>query len=663
MRQALLHAMMALACLACKGTEEGNASVPGRTPAEVAEVRRASLDSTVKDLVLRARAYDRADNLDSARILYEEAAAEAPQIKDWLYLRAAGVARDKSQRDRLLNRIELPAAVARKAPTEAIALERSGDAAAAIAAYTAIGNRFAAIRLGMLKPDDTAAMKSARVALISFIGSASGGQDVRDAIALFDRTWKNPTSAEQLSIGRGAYRSGVSGRAVTGYTKAFTAGLGTAQDRFNSGFLLARLNRDREAMAEYAKITAPASLAAAARYQRARAMLALGQRENARAALRQITTAYPNDTSAASALLLLADLATDDNRDAAARSTLQSLATRYPRTRHAPAALFRAGVIAYVAGDFRTAANELDSVFTLYPAASDALAAGYWAGRAWAARGDTAAAKTRWRRLLEREPASYYSVKSAQRLGVPLLADTSKTNRYPDVPAVTDAMTRIAILRDFGMDTELRFEQDALYADASETPERLVATAWALSGTDQSSRSMALGRRAVAEVGPSAQNYRLVYPVLVREALNTQSKANGLDPALVASLIRQESNFNPRATSPVGARGLMQLMPSVGRTIARSKAIPGYTDESLYDPTVNITLGTQHLSGLFRRTSQLERVLAAYNAGESRVARWITKGGVGDPEMFTERIPFVETRDYVRAIIRNRAFYSALYDW
>lgn len=655
--------MMALACLACKGTEEGNASVPGRTPAEVAEVRRASLDSTAKDLVLRARAYDRADNLDSARILYEEAAAEAPQIKDWLYLRAAGVARDKSQRDRLLNRIELPAAVARKAPTEAIALERSGDAAAAIAAYTAIGNRFAAIRLGMLKPDDTAAMKSARVALISFIGSASGGQDVRDAIALFDRTWKNPTSAEQLSIGRGAYRSGVSGRAVTGYTKAFTAGLGTAQDRFNSGFLLARLNRDREAMAEYAKITAPASLAAAARYQRARAMLALGQRENARAALRQITTAYPNDTSAASALLLLADLATDDNRDAAARSTLQSLATRYPRTRHAPAALFRAGVIAYVAGDFRTAANELDSVFTLYPAASDALAAGYWAGRAWAARGDTAAAKTRWRRLLEREPASYYSVKSAQRLGVPLLADTSKTNRYPDVPAVTDAMTRIAILRDFGMDTELRFEQDALYADASETPERLVATAWALSGTDQSSRSMALGRRAVAEVGPSAQNYRLVYPVLVREALNTQSKANGLDPALVASLIRQESNFNPRATSPVGARGLMQLMPSVGRTIARSKAIPGYTDESLYDPTVNITLGTQHLSGLFRRTSQLERVLAAYNAGESRVARWITKGGVGDPEMFTERIPFVETRDYVRAIIRNRAFYSALYDW
>jgi soluble lytic murein transglycosylase len=661
--KAVVTVLVAIAVTGCGGTEEGNASVPGKTPAEVAEVRRAALDTSAKATVLRARAYDRADNLDSARILYEEAARLAPQIKDWLYLRAAGVARTKADRDRLLARVELAPAVARKGPTEAIALERSGDVPAAIAAYTTVGNRFAAIRLGMLRPDDSAAMRTARVALASFIGSSSGGQDVRDAIALFDRTYKDPTAAEQLSIGRGAFRSGVSGRAVTGYTRAFAGGIGTAQDRFNAGLMLARLNRDREAMTEYGKITAPSSLAAAARYQRARALLALGQREDARAALRQITTTYPSDTSAASALMLLADLATDDNRDAAARATLQSLATRYPRTRHAPAALFRAGLISYVAGDMRTAANELDSVFTLYPNASDALAAGYWAGRAWMARGDTAAARARWRRLIEREPASYYSAKSAERLGIRLVADTSRTNSYPEIAPVTDAMTRIAILRDFGMDTELRFEQDALYAAAGESPERLVATAYALSGTDQSSRSMALGRRAVAEVGPTAQNYRLMYPVLVREELITQSKANGLDPALVASLIRQESAFNPRATSPVGARGLMQLMPSVGRTIARTRGIAGYTDESLYDPSINITLGTQHLSGLFRRTSQLERVLAAYNAGESRVARWINKGGAGDPEMFTERIPFVETRDYVRAIIRNRAFYTALYDW
>jgi soluble lytic murein transglycosylase len=656
----LLAMCASLVVSGCKG-KEGNASVPGSS--STADPGRSRVDSTARAIVLRARAFDRADNLDSARILYEAAAKEAPEVQDWMYLRAAGVTRDESQRRRLLDRVESAVAKSRIAPTEAIARERSGDIAGAIAAYTTAGDTFAAIRLGMLKPDDTAAMTGARAALIRFVGSAPPGQNVRDAIALFDRTYRDPTPADQLALARGAYGSGVTARAVTGYARAFAAGLGTPRDHYNAGLMLARLNRDREAMAAYGRIGAPAPLAAAARYQRARAMLALGQREQARSALRAITTAFPDDTSAASALLLLADLATDDNRDAAARSTLLTLATRYPRTRHAPAALFRAGIIAYVARDYRVAAAELDSVFTRYPGAADALASGYWSGRAWAALGDSSAAKTRWRRLLEREPASYYSVKSAQRLGIPLLADSAKTDRYPDVPEVAAAMRRIALLRDFGMELELGFEQDALYEAASGSKERLVATAHALAGTDQSARSMALGRRAVTESGPSAQNYRLVYPVLVRESLIEFSKTNGLDPSLVAALIRQESGFNPRATSPVGARGLMQLMPSVGRTIARSKRIPGYTDESLYDPAINIQLGTQHLSGLFRRTSNVERVLAAYNAGESRVARWINKGGAGDPEMFTERIPFVETRDYVRSIVRNRAFYRELYAW
>ena len=264
---------------------------------------------------------------------------------------------------------------------------------------------------------------------------------------------------------------------------------------------------------------------------------------------------------------------------------------------------------------------------------------------------------------MAKEGGSYYSVQSAKRLGIPLLADKSLEDNYPKVDEVDAATRRIAILKDFGMDTEAKFEQDYLFDKAATSPERLVATSHALAGTDQSTRSINLGRRAVETVGPTAQNYRLVYPVLVRDKLIESSKENGLDPILVASLIRQESNFNPRATSPVGARGLMQLMPPVGRTIARSKGISDYTDESLYDPAINIRLGTNHLSTLFRRTSNIERVLAAYNAGESRVARWIQKKGASDPEIFTERIPFVETRDYVRSIVRNRAFYSTLYEW
>src|SRR5688500_9518535 len=621
----------ALLITTCRGGEgEAAASAPGEGRGQ-STVQAA--DSATRNLVLRARGYDRADALDSARMLYEEAALAAPEVRDWLYLRAAGVTRDKAHRDRLLERIELAAARERRAPTEAIALERSGDVEGAIKAYTTAGDRFAAIRLRMLKPDDTASMAAARRDLSSFIATGGSGQNVRDAIGLFDKSFTEVTPSEHLALARGAFAAGNAARAVTGYTRAFAGGAGNGRDRFNAGAMLARLNRDREAAAVYAAVSSPASLAAAARYQRARALLAMGQRENARSALRAITTQFPADTSAASALLLLADLATDDNREAAATSTLRTLANRYPRTRHAPAALFRAGIISYAAKDFRTAARVLDSVVTLYPGANDALASAYWSGRAWATIGDTATAHARWRALLAKERGSYYSVKSAARLGIPLLADTTRMNRYPSVPDVDAAMRRIALLRDFGMDTELRFEQDQLYRDASQSPDRLVATAHALSGTDQATRSITLGRRAVEEVGPSAQNYRLVYPALVKQTLIESSKANGLDPVIVAALIRQESNFNPRATSPVGARGLMQVMPSVGRSLARSQRIRGYTDESLYDPVINVRLGTQHLAGLFRRRPQLERVLAAYNAGEARVARWIQKAGANDPEL------------------------------
>ena len=653
----MLVAAAFLSAAACDETE--GSAVSG----EAVSLRDSVEDSPAKEIVLRARAFDRADNLDSARALYEEAAKIAPLVKDWLLLRAAGVTRDKSVRDDYLDDVELPVARDRRVPTEAIALERSGDVEGAIAAYTAAGDRLSAVRLRMLVPSDTAKMLAARRSLIDILSRPGNAQNARDGIILFDKVYTVPSAAENLVIARAAYLGGLAARTASSYAKAFAAGLGTGKDRFDAGNMLARLNRDREAIQSFDRVAAPSGLAAAARYQRARAQLALGQRDAARATLREITTRFPADTTAASALFLLADLATDDNRDAASRSAFLSLAKRFPRTRHAPAALFKAGLIAFIAGDHRGAANELDSVVSQYPGADDALAAAYWSGRAWKQLGDTAQANRRWRALIAKEGGSYYSVQSAKRLNIPLLADRSLENNYPKVEEVDAAVRRISILRDFGMDTEARFEADRLYADATSSNERIVATAYALAGTDQSTRSITLGRQAVAKVGPTAQNYRLVYPVLVREALIESSRENGLDPALVASLIRQESNFNPRATSPVGARGLMQLMPPVGRTLARSKGIAGYNDESLYDPAINIKLGTTHLAALLRRTSNLERVLAAYNAGESRVTRWITKAGASDPEVFTERIPFVETRDYVRAIVRNRAFYGTLYQW
>ena len=596
-------------------------------------------------------------------MLYESAAEKIEPISDWLYLRAAGVTRDASDRQKYFRKLETEVAKSRRAPTEAIALERAGDLDGAIRAYETAGMRVDALRLMAANPTDTARVAQARSRLIAYLAGRPSRENSRDGVALFDKLFPKASPSEQLTLARAAYNAGSTGRAVAGYTAAFRAGLGTSEDHFADGMMLARLNRDAEAAAQFARVAAPPSLAAGARYQRARALLAMGRGSEARAALRGITTTYPSDTSSASALLLLSDLASDELRDADARSTLLTIVQRFPRSRHAPTALFRAGLIAYVSGNRVAAAAELDSLSELYPQSDDALAATYWAGRAWQQRGDKVKAEAHWRAVMARDGTSYYSVLSARRLKVALLRDSSRADNYPRVRDVEEATRRIAMLQDVGMDTEAKLEYDQLFNDATKSPERLVATARALKGGEQSQRAITLGRRAVADVGPTPQNYRLMYPVVERDALDSSARANGLDPALVAGLIRAESSFNPRATSPVGARGLMQLMPNVGRALARARGIQSFDAERLYEPVTNIRLGTAHLAGLFRGNREIAQILAAYNAGESPVKRWVRKAGASDPEIFTERIPYVETRDYVRGVVRNRAFYRALYDW
>ncbi|MDQ3996765.1 MAG: lytic transglycosylase domain-containing protein, partial [Gemmatimonadota bacterium] len=175
-------------------------------------------------------------------------------------------------------------------------------------------------------------------------------------------------------------------------------------------------------------------------------------------------------------------------------------------------------------------------------------------------------------------------------------------------------------------------------------------------------RAMQLARRALTRGAPAdARTYRLLYPFGYEDLVRAEAKARQVDPALVAALIRQESNFEPRAVSRVGAAGLMQIMPEVGRKLATAHGFTTWKDPLLRQPEVNVQLGTAHLATLLRQYRDVGHALAAYNAGSGRVARWLTKRGTEDPEVFVERIPFTETRDYVRIVQRNRAIYGALY--
>lgn len=647
----------AAACQNPKSGQRDSAAVlAGDTTAHV-------LPADTRALVLRARELDRADSLEEARAAYSEAATKLPQLADWLYLRAAGVTADSARRASYFAKIRSDVARGRISITDAIARERARDVPGAIRAYTAAGERLAALRLRVNPPSDDASRAAARGDLVAFVTNAGSSASAREAIDLFDKVFTAPTPGEDLSIARVAGRAGLPDRAAKGYARALAAGLGDASDNFSYGSVLFRLRRYADAASQFTRVRTPPNLAAAAQYQRARAQVASGNIDAGRATLRAITTAYAGDTSSASALLLLADLATDENRDQDARQALATLLKRFPSGRHAATARFRAGMISYIEADRKSAVAQFDSLYGRDSNSAEALASLYWAGRSYSALGNTSKAKDRWRAIIRREPLSYYAVMAARKLDTALVsADRSPAN-YARIPSVDSALNRVVELKDLGMDVEAGFENDRLFRDALADQRIMVATAHALAGSDQSSRSIALGKRALDEIGYSPENFRLYFPVLERETLISSSKTNGLDPALVAALIRQESNFNPQATSPAGARGLMQLMPAVGQQLAAEKGIGPWNPDLLYDPAVSIRLGTAHLSTLVRKYPELVKALAAYNAGESRVEKWSTKKGASDPEIFTERIPFVETRDYVRAILRNRAYYQALYPW
>ncbi|MGH7616258.1 MAG: lytic transglycosylase domain-containing protein, partial [Gemmatimonadaceae bacterium] len=220
-----------------------------------------------------------------------------------------------------------------------------------------------------------------------------------------------------------------------------------------------------------------------------------------------------------------------------------------------------------------------------------------------------------------------------------------------------------ALLERLGMDAEARLEYDALDEAATKNPERAPATAIAFAEHGQTARAIRIAQRLVDGGRRDAATYRLLFPILDQDELSRDAKARGLDPALVAGVIRQESSFNPRAVSVAGARGLMQLLPSVGQDVSRSLAFAMWYPALLLDPDANLQLGTAHLASYVKQYGALPRVLAAYNAGGSRVTRWTTKAGTADPELFAERIPFAETRDYVRLVQRNAQVYRALYGW
>ncbi|MBE1159361.1 transglycosylase SLT domain-containing protein [Dyella acidiphila] len=160
--------------------------------------------------------------------------------------------------------------------------------------------------------------------------------------------------------------------------------------------------------------------------------------------------------------------------------------------------------------------------------------------------------------------------------------------------------------------------------------------------------------------GPALSFYTLRFPLVPQDGMVAQAEQAGIDPAWAYGILRQESAWVSDAQSGANARGLMQLVPATAADVARRNGLPWSGGDSLYDPAVNIQLGTRYLAQMAGRFNGAPWLAsAAYNAGAARVGQWLDARSSLPPDLFVASMPFKETREYVARVM----YYSAIYDW
>lgn len=155
---------------------------------------------------------------------------------------------------------------------------------------------------------------------------------------------------------------------------------------------------------------------------------------------------------------------------------------------------------------------------------------------------------------------------------------------------------------------------------------------------------------------------KLLYPLDYEREINLYADQYNLDPNLIAAVIYVESRFNPEAVSPKGARGLMQIMPDTARWIASEISIDKFNNDMLFEPGINLEIGSWYLSTLIKQfDGNLPVALASYNGGRSRVTRWLNEGTWDGSVDEVHNIPIRETRNYVEKVLNARDRYQNLY--
>jgi peptidoglycan lytic transglycosylase len=386
------------------------------------------------------------------------------------------------------------------------------------------------------------------------------------------------------------------------------------------------------------------------------------------------------------ALIFVADQARTENDSATYLPLYRACAATFPKDPRAAWCHWREAFESYRKDD-ADAFDLLRSHVQQYPDSTDVNDALYFLGRLEERKNDNASARACYEEVAARFPNTYYAVLARERLAQPALEGASASpemqtflrsiswpprEQFPSFTpseAVEARIDRAQLLQLTGLtdfaEGELKFGAKNDGVQHNVYAYELAKMAAARNSADQAMRFiktyapdylyMPLDEAPVGF-------WELAFPIPYRDCIEQYSRSESLDPFLVAALIRQESEFDPKVISHAKAYGLMQLLPSTGRDLARHFGVRRLPAAQLLTPERNIQLGTYYFrTFLDSYGGQTELALASYNAGPGRANLWRTWGPFREQAEFVETVPFHETRGYIQIVLRNADVYRRLY--
>ncbi len=511
---------------------------------------------------------------------------------------------------------------------------------------------------------------------------------------------------DDLAVGQALLKSGQFDQAVQvlgDYLDRHAEGADLASARFARGQALLQAKAFDSAVAQLRRFLAEHPTdprVGEAALLIGQALHASGNVDDAVASLREFARTHPSDPAAPQALSDAIRYLTEDTRPETAVGVEDQLVASFPENPLAPEAAFERGWNAYESLDFPEAKRIWTSVLERWPNAPGSAPALLWLGKLEQRAGNIAAARRLYDLAWKANPGDYYAFRARELahqdspgvrtdVVVPsedvltreradleswLIEWTHATNvdparPYADAPVGrTGALARIAALAAVGLREDAVDELNQASRSYAADGRSLYALAETAARAGLVPESVAVAYRLLL-LSPAPNAYqaptylqRLVYPLAYLSLVRDAAAQYEIDPLLLLALMRQESVFNPRAKSSASALGLTQMLPATAAGVAARVGLTDFSTDDLYRPKTAIQLGAAHLAAEVRAFGGNPYLaLAAYNAGEGAVRRWLADNPRRDVDLLFEEIPYTETKSYVRNVYRFYREYVALY--